>query len=132
MNGKVSVKSLVWFGLGALLLVLLAQPLWQRSDEGKPRTIAARGDLAADEQATIDIFNQNSPSVVYITTVDQVLNIWTRDVSEIPSGTGTGFVWDESGHIVTNNHVTNLQHLTVLSMVSNIPKTIAANNSSCL
>ena len=43
--------------------------------------------------------------MVYITTVDQVLNIWTRDVSEIPSGTGTGFVWDESGHIVTNNHV---------------------------
>ena len=39
MNGKVSVKSLIWFGLGALLLVLLAQPLWQRSDEGKPRTI---------------------------------------------------------------------------------------------
>ena len=105
MNGKVSVKSLIWFGLGALLLVLLAQSWWQRSDEGKPRTIAARGDLAADEQATIDIFNQNSPSVVYITTVDQVLNIWTRDVSEIPSGTGTGFVWDESGHIVTNNHV---------------------------
>ena len=34
-----------------------------------------------------------------------MLNIWTRDVSEIPSGTGTGFVWDESGHIVTNNHV---------------------------
>jgi S1-C subfamily serine protease len=79
--------------------------LWQSSDEGKSRPIAARGDLADDEQATIDIFNQNSPSVVYITTVDQVLNIWTRDVSEIPSGTGTGFVWDEAGHIVTNNHV---------------------------
>jgi S1-C subfamily serine protease len=105
MNGKVLVKSLIWFGLGAVLLVLLAQPLWQSSDEGKSRPIAARGDLADDEQATIDIFNQNSPSVVYITTVDQVLNIWTRDVSEIPSGTGTGFVWDESGHIVTNNHV---------------------------
>jgi S1-C subfamily serine protease len=31
--------------------------------------------------------------------------LWTRNVYEIPRGTGSGFVWDEQGHIVTNAHV---------------------------
>jgi len=64
-----------------------------------------RGDLAADEQTTIAIFEAANPSVVYITTTSRVLDLWTRDISEIPRGTGSGFVWDTRGHIVTNYHV---------------------------
>lgn len=69
------------------------------------RTVTERGALTADEQNTIDVFERNSPAVVYITTTQKVLNPWTRNVNEVPSGTGTGFLWDDKGHIVTNYHV---------------------------
>ena len=71
----------------------------------EPRPIAARGELAADEQATIAIFERASPSVVFITTSQLVRNRWTRNVFKVPRGTGSGFVWDTLGHVVTNNHV---------------------------
>jgi len=69
-----------------------------------PRPVAARGDLAADEQATIALFKQASPSVVYITTLARRL-VGYFDVTEVPQGTGSGFLWDGSGHVVTNFHV---------------------------
>lgn len=108
MGSNRSVSWFLWAVLGVVLL-WLAKPVWQPwftpAATFQPRPVAARGDLAADEQATVAVFERNSPSVVYITTVERVVNTWTRDVSEVPSGTGTGFVWDDAGHIVTNNHV---------------------------
>lgn len=107
MGQQVPLKGVLWVGL-VVLLLWLAQPLWQpwfAPPAAEPRAVTARGDLAADETATIQIFNRNSPSVVFITTVDRVVNLWTRNVKEIPQGTGTGFVWDANGHIVTNHHV---------------------------
>ena len=44
-------------------------------------------------------------SVVYISTSQRVMDFWTRNVMSVPRGTGSGFVWDEQGHIVTNVHV---------------------------
>lgn len=70
-----------------------------------PRTVTARGDLASDEKNTIEIFEQASPAVVYISTSKRVMNPWTRNVFNVPQGTGSGFVWDRLGHVVTNNHV---------------------------
>ncbi len=70
-----------------------------------PRTITPRGDLAADEQATIEIFENASPSVVYITNVAVRSDLFGLNVTEIPQGTGSGFVWDAAGHVVTNTHV---------------------------
>jgi S1-C subfamily serine protease len=97
-----------------LLLVAVAIGLfvvWQRYrplpfDPGaKPRAVTARGDLAEDEQATIELFRAASPSVVYITNVAFRRDIFSLNVSEIPQGTGSGFVWDREGHIITNWHV---------------------------
>lgn len=109
MTDNRALNLFLWVLLGVLLL-WVAQPVWVPLLHGPsasvaPRPVVARGDLAADEQATIAIFEQNSPSVVYITTVERVLSLWSRNVQEIPSGTGTGFVWDKAGHIVTNYHV---------------------------
>ena len=64
-----------------------------------------RGDLLPDEQATVGLFEKVSPSVVYITTLARRANLFTGAVDQIPRGTGTGFVWDRQGHIVTNYHV---------------------------
>ncbi|HYE21351.1 MAG TPA: trypsin-like peptidase domain-containing protein [Tepidisphaeraceae bacterium] len=77
-------------------------------DVGRPepeRPVTPAGQLAGDERATVELFEKVSPSVVYITTLQQRVNLWTRNVSEIPAGTGSGFVWDEAGHVVTNFHV---------------------------
>jgi len=61
--------------------------------------------LTPEETNTINIFKRNNSSVVFISTVKHVINHITYDIREIPSGTGTGFVWNEQGHIVTNYHV---------------------------
>jgi S1-C subfamily serine protease len=75
------------------------------SINAEPRSVTARGELAADEKNTIEIFEQASPAVVYISTSQRVMNPWTRNVFNVPRGTGSGFVWDELGHVITNNHV---------------------------
>ena len=64
-----------------------------------------RGDLAPAEIATVDLFERVHPSVVYITTLAQRRDLFTGRATEVPTGTGSGFVWDRSGHVVTNVHV---------------------------
>ena len=100
-------RFLFWFVI-VFLVALLARP-WVRdlllAVQSEPRPVQARGDLAADEQTSIAIFERVSPSVVYITTSGQVLDLLTRNILEVPQGTGTGFVWDEQGHVITNYHV---------------------------
>jgi len=71
----------------------------------KPRVVEARGSLADDERNSIEIFQSASPSVVYITSVELRRNLFTLNIYEIPKGTGSGFVWDREGRIVTNYHV---------------------------
>ncbi len=61
-------------------------------------------DLRSDEQAVVDLFEGTSPSVVYISTLTRRSDFFGRGET-VPGGSGTGFVWDEEGHIVTNYHV---------------------------
>ena len=58
-----------------------------------------------DEANNIEIFKKASPSVVYVTNKAYRQDLFSFNVHEIPQGTGTGFIWDESGIIVTNYHV---------------------------
>ena len=71
----------------------------------EPRAVTARGDLADDEKNTIEVFRNTSQSVVYITSIALRRNLFSLNAVEIPQGTGSGFIWDESGRIVTNFHV---------------------------
>ncbi len=73
--------------------------------DATPRMITARGDLAEDEKNTIDIFRNTSSSVVYITSIALRRHLFSLNAVEIPQGTGSGFVWDKVGRIVTNYHV---------------------------
>ncbi len=91
--------------LGAVAAFFAVPALVQGRTDALPRAIAPRGPLAADEQANIDVFKKTSPSVVHITSLGVQRDMFSLNVQQVPRGTGTGFVWDDSGHVVTNFHV---------------------------
>lgn len=88
------------------LLLLPTLKLWFNFGvSGTPRPVTPRGELADFEKTTVTLFNETSPSVVYINTKESRPNFFSRTYEEVDSGTGSGFVWDSDGHIVTNYHV---------------------------
>jgi S1-C subfamily serine protease len=107
------ILRLVLLGLVVFLLVAAWRLLpgmglhlgGDASGDATPRTVVARGDLAGDEQATIQLFERSRDSVVFISTRQQVQDFWTRNVFSVPRGTGSGFIWDDAGHVITNFHV---------------------------
>ena len=74
---------------------------------GKPANDAGTDTrrLVADEIAMTDLFQQASPAVVHITTAEFRRDFFSLNLLKIPQGSGTGFMWDDQGHIVTNFHV---------------------------
>jgi len=72
----------------------------------RPRAVEPRGALPDWELVPIRRFKEAAPSVVYITTTEErSRDLFGLDVVEVPAGSGTGFIWDEQGHVVTNFHV---------------------------
>ena len=98
------IAFLVFLPLFVWLLVPSVQLPLARGT-GEPRPVTPRGALGAEEQATIDLFEKSKNSVVYITTRREVVDFWTRNTFSVPQGTGSGFVWDDQDHVVTNRHV---------------------------
>jgi S1-C subfamily serine protease len=67
-----------------------------------------------DERNSIDVFRTMAPATVYVTQNQLVRDRYSMRQTEVPAGAGSGFVWDDKGHIVTNYHVIdNAQSLTV-------------------
>jgi S1-C subfamily serine protease len=91
--------------LRSLVVAATIGLLLTASTAASARPVAPRGDLTAEERVTIDIFERAKRSVVYISTSERIRDLWTRNVHTIPRGTGSGFVWDDQGGIVTNYHV---------------------------
>ncbi len=69
------------------------------------RAVTPRGELMADEKSTIALFKQASPAVVNITVLGVERDLFSLNQYQIPQGTGSGFVWDTTGNIITNFHV---------------------------
>lgn len=61
--------------------------------------------LSPDELATIEVFEKASESVMFITNTAIRRDFWSFNTFEVPQGSGSGFVWDRRGHVVTNFHV---------------------------
>ncbi len=72
--------------------------------QGRPAPVP-RPELAEEERATISLFERASPSVVYVTSLARQRDFFSMNVQEIPQGSGSGFLWDRQGHVVTNFHV---------------------------
>ena len=105
-------KGLVVFG--ACMGLLVGYALVQISEKGgadAPSVTAGMPvgptppPLMLDEENTVQVFGEASPSVVYIQNIVERKNPFTMDVMQMEQGTGSGFVWDRDGHIVTNAHV---------------------------
>jgi len=109
----VLLASVVLLVLAALFLTLVVlQQLGglrgpRLDPDAEPRAVTARGDLAQDERSTIELFRLASPSVVHINTsrLQLARTRFSTDVHELPEGSGSGFLWDREGHVVTNFHV---------------------------
>lgn len=94
-----------------LICALLAVILWAGSgfiqvllfSENTSRTVTPRGDLASFEKTSINLFRKSAPSVAYIYPLKQSVDFFGRQQQQ--RSTGSGFVWDKAGHIITNNHV---------------------------
>ncbi|MHC4942593.1 MAG: S1C family serine protease [Planctomycetota bacterium] len=108
-----SRTSLVNLPLTLIVLILVVLGVWQltkRHDyaydpDATPRAVTPRGSLTEEEQTSIAIFENAAPSVVFITTSVLSRGFFNLNVHEIPQGTGSGFIWDREGHIITNYHV---------------------------
>ena len=99
-----------WVGIAVMVLFLLsAAPAWAERGAAKgaaaPRPVTPRRELAADEKSTIALFERSRDAVVFITTTKRVMDLWSRNIFTLPRGTGSGFLWDDRGHVITNFHV---------------------------
>jgi S1-C subfamily serine protease len=109
--GRRSAWVYVWAALAiSAIAMVFFRDSWVRSaslndPRAAPRAVAARGELSTDEKSTIALFRQASPSVVNITAIGVERDLFTLNLYQIPQGTGSGFIWDTNGDIITNFHV---------------------------
>jgi len=110
--------SLQWIGIVVTIFLIFggstSQAEWgdplgrhYNGPEGKPRPISPpnKKALSPEERATIKVFEQATQSVVFITNTALRRDFWSLNTFEVPQGSGSGFIWNDSGHIVTNYHV---------------------------
>jgi len=99
---------LTWVLLGLICAVFVIPTVrwwWGFGISGEPRTVTPRGALADFETTTVELFENTSPSVVYVNVSAQMRSPYSRRTQQVEAGAGSGFIWDEAGHVVTNFHV---------------------------
>ncbi len=106
---------------------ILSERIWPKKHLGL-RPVTPRGELADWEKSTIQVFDHAAPSVVGVTTsrlVRRRIDFARTRVETIPQGAGTGFIWDDLGHVITNYHVVKGGQSFVVSF-QGMPKPVPA------
>src|SRR5271169_6211886 len=97
------LRILCWTAAALGVATFGALVLARDASRVEPRAITPRGPLPPAEQSLVSLFDGAAPSVAYITTeILQPTGFFTATVAQ---GAGSGFVWDDAGHVVTNYHV---------------------------
>jgi S1-C subfamily serine protease len=82
--------------------------------KAEPLPPLSSGAYIEDERNTITVFRETAASAVFVTQRQVVVDYWAGQAVEMPAGSGSGFIWDDQGHVVTNFHVVqNARSLTV-------------------
>jgi len=97
------MKSRIIIGVCCLLFILSAVDGYAQNASHQSAGLSET--LEPEERKRIDLFEKIAPSVVFIKNSSLQWDIFSLDVYEIPTGAGSGFVWDKKGHIITNFHV---------------------------
>jgi S1-C subfamily serine protease len=107
MNRRFVLFAAIIAGVLAALTVSNINIRYGPWTNSSARTIDQRGPLSEAERANIELFERVSPSVVQVAARSAVTNPLAEDegTEAGAAASGTGFVWDNSGHVVTNNHV---------------------------
>jgi S1-C subfamily serine protease len=116
MSGRFSRFAVIVVLL--LLAAVVAEPYVTRLtlSDTTPRVVTARGDLSEAEQTIVAIFQKVSPSVVQVVGRQAGGDSLSEDSEGVQSG--TGFIWDGAGNIVTNNHVVSGTNGIVVRLAS--------------
>ncbi len=111
------------FGATLVVIAVTVGIFVSATNKENPTAIATAGTtpvfLTNDEQNNISVFKSASPSVVFVTNTQLRRQRFSLNVMEIPRGSGTGFIWDESGLIVTNFHVVQGANKITIELQSN-------------
>lgn len=74
----------------------------QQKIKEKPVVLAQLTEFGKNNHT---VFKAASPKVVFVHNLKHYTDFMNLNVNEIQQGTGSGFIWDNKGHIVTNYHV---------------------------
>jgi S1-C subfamily serine protease len=101
---------LVAFVTGLLANIAMGEEFVPKQAQSVPASpsylhLVAQKALGAEELNTIAVFEKAAQAVVYITNTAVRRDIWSLNTFEVPQGSGSGFIWNRQGHIVTNYHV---------------------------
>lgn len=88
-----------------LLMLTAAGPI-ATADSQRPTLYPVQLDgLTPDERNNVEIFREAAPKVVFVHNLRYVSDFYSFRTTQVQQGTGSGFIWDNLGHIVTNYHV---------------------------